>query len=136
MLVGMTHRGFELRLLAVSTSVPTVRQALREFLAELDVNPDRSEEIMLAVNEACTNVVMHAYPDGDGDVSVRAEEADGQIVVDVLDTGAGMCPRVDSPGLGVGLPMIVMLADSVEIDRPDGGGTHLRMRFGSGAVTR
>ncbi len=136
MLLGMTRRGFELSLLAVPTSVPTVRQALREFLAELDVHADRSEEIMLAVNEACTNVVMHAYPDGDGTVSVRAEEADGQVVVDVLDTGAGMSPRVDSPGLGVGLPMIVMLADSVEIDRPDGGGTHLRMSFGRGAVTR
>jgi serine/threonine-protein kinase RsbW len=132
MLVGMTRRGFELSLLAVPTSVPTVRQALREFLAELDMADDRSEEILLAVNEACTNVVMHAYPDGGvgGGLSVAARESGGQVVVDVCDGGAGISPRVDSPGLGVGLPMIVMLADAVEIDRPAGGGTRLRMSFG------
>jgi anti-sigma regulatory factor (Ser/Thr protein kinase) len=130
MLMGMTHRGFELCLLAVPTNVPTVRQALREFLGDMEMPDDRREEVMLAVNEACTNVVMHAYADGDGELTVRAGLTDGQVVVDVVDTGSGMGPRVDSPGLGVGLPMIVMLADSVQIDRPTGGGTHVKMRFG------
>lgn len=90
---------------------------------------DRREEVMLAVNEACANAVTHAYPDGPGEFEVRAEQVEGQVVVEVHDEGVGMSPRLDSPGLGVGLPMMAMLADSVQIDRPPGGGTHVRMRF-------
>jgi hypothetical protein len=40
-----------------------------------------------------------------------------------------MAPRVDTPGLGVGLPVIAAIAQSVEIGSPRGGGTEVRMRF-------
>ena len=49
--------------------------------------------------------------------------------VTVRDHGGGMSPRVDTPGLGVGLPVIAAIASSVEIGSPDGGGTEVRMRF-------
>jgi serine/threonine-protein kinase RsbW len=130
----MSHPGFELRLPAVPASVPAARQALREFLAGLDMADERCEEVMLAVNEACANAVIHAYRGGPGDVEVRAAVREGQVHIDILDSGVGMSPRLDSPGLGVGLPTMVMLADSVQIDRPQGGGTHVRMRFGDRPV--
>ncbi|MGN6377886.1 MAG: ATP-binding protein [Gaiellales bacterium] len=122
-------RGFEVRLLAVPDSVPAVRQMLRELLDKLDVSGERAEEIMLAVNEACANAVVHAYPGMNGHIDVVAEDYEGALVVVVRDAGVGMTPRVDSPGLGVGLPMIAMIADSVQIDRPANGGTHVKMRF-------
>jgi serine/threonine-protein kinase RsbW/stage II sporulation protein AB (anti-sigma F factor) len=40
-----------------------------------------------------------------------------------------MSPRVDTPGLGVGLPVIAAIAQSVEIGTPENGGTEVRMRF-------
>jgi serine/threonine-protein kinase RsbW/stage II sporulation protein AB (anti-sigma F factor) len=97
---------------------------------------ERRQDVVLAVNEACTNAVMHAYPDGDGELAVRARESSGLVVIDVCDEGSGISPRVDSPGLGVGLPMIVMLADSVRIDQPAQGGTRVRMRFKSRPAAR
>jgi stage II sporulation protein AB (anti-sigma F factor) len=129
-----SRRGFEVRLDAVPESVAAVRQALREFLGTLEMSDERSEAIVLATTEACSNAIVHAYPAGTrGRIDVSAEDGDGDVIVTVRDTGVGMAPRLDSPGLGVGLPMIAMIADGVEIDKPSTGGTHLRMRFALGA---
>ena len=55
--------------------------------------------------------------------------AAGRLVVTVRDHGSGMAPRVDSPGLGVGLPVMAAIAEALEIDAPDGSGTLVRMTF-------
>ena len=47
----------------------------------------------------------------------------------VSDDGCGMVPRLDSPGLGVGLPFIAHTADTLDIEHNDSGGTELRMSF-------
>jgi serine/threonine-protein kinase RsbW len=124
-----TAAEFELEVAARAESVPLVRHALRGLLSTLDVGDARTADIALAVTEACTNVVLHAYPDRPGALEVRAAEHAGQLAVTVRDHGAGMAPRVDSPGLGVGLPVIAAIADAVTIGAPAGGGTEVTMRF-------
>jgi anti-sigma regulatory factor (Ser/Thr protein kinase) len=88
--------------------------------------------VALAVSEAMSNAVQHAYLDDadPGEVHVRAEAAaeDG-LVLTVADDGRGMRPRPDSPGMGVGLPLVATLADSVEVDCRPGGGTCVVMVF-------
>ena len=86
-------------------------------------------DIALAVTEACTNAVVHAYRNTTGMIEVVATPDDGVLCVVVRDRGAGITPRVDTPGLGVGLPVIAAIAMSVEIGSPPGGGTEVRMRF-------
>ena len=54
---------------------------------------------------------------------------DDEIRVVVSDDGLGMLPRLDSPGLGVGLPFIAETTDSLDIVSGEGGGTVLRMSF-------
>ena len=53
---------------------------------------------------------------------------EGQLVIAVRDRGAGLRPRTDSPGLGLGLPLIASVANRVEVfdDEP---GTRLQMSF-------
>ena len=96
-------------------------------------------DIALAVSEACTNVVMHAYSNGAGGAFRVVAGRDGDTVqVTVSDGGGGMIPRPDSPGLGLGLPLIASLTDVVDV-RPgkDGLGTVVAMRFSAaGAETR
>lgn len=111
-------------------SVPLVRHALRVYLERHDLSDERMAEITLAVTEACSNVVVHAYRGEPGDLEVIVEDGpDDGVTVRVRDQGGGLAPRPDSPGLGVGLPVIHAIADSVEITKPDGGGTELRMYF-------
>ena len=119
----------EIEIGAAAPGVPLVRHALRGLLSGLDVPDDVIADIALAVTEACTNAVVHAYRDGAGTISVTATHVDGSLTVTVRDHGCGMSARVDPPGLGVGLPVIAAIATSVEIGTPDGGGTEMCMRF-------
>jgi serine/threonine-protein kinase RsbW/stage II sporulation protein AB (anti-sigma F factor) len=109
---------------------------LRELLDRLDVTDERADEIVLAVNEACANAVVHAYPRMPGHIEVVVEDQDDALCVVVRDAGVGMAPSPNSPGLGLGLPMIAMVADSLRIDRPASGGTHVQMRFAHRAGDR
>lgn len=124
--------GFELELAAMADNVPLVRHALRGLLEASGVADDRVSDITLAVTEACANAVLHAYATeqrGTFEVSAWLTDGGGELSVLVRDHGAGMAPRVDSPGLGVGLPVMAAIADTLEIDAPPGAGTHVRMTF-------
>ena len=47
----------------------------------------------------------------------------------VVDSGLGFSPRVDSPGLGLGLPVMAALATRLEITTREAGGTVVEMAF-------
>jgi anti-sigma regulatory factor (Ser/Thr protein kinase) len=85
----------------------------------------------LAVSEAVSNVVVHGYRDSaPGAVTVCAEAEDHQLTVVVRDDGCGLAPRADSPGAGLGLPLIAEVAESMSVTRGrNGHGTVLRMIF-------
>jgi serine/threonine-protein kinase RsbW/stage II sporulation protein AB (anti-sigma F factor) len=119
----------ELRTQATPSAVPGVRRAVVDF-AELH-GIGTSPDIALAVSEAVTNAVLHAYRDGRaGDMRVVACAEPDRLVVVVRDYGCGMSPHPNSPGLGLGLSVIGRLATELSIERPDeGGGTRLRMSF-------
>jgi len=112
-----------------------VRHALRGLLEASGISDERTADIALAVTEACANAVLHAYHDVIGIFEVAAKLVpEGRLVVIVRDHGSGMAPRVDSPGLGVGLPVMAAIAEALEIDAPDGSGTLVKMTFDLGAA--
>ena len=119
----------ELRTQATPAAVPGIRRAVVDFaeLHGIGVPPD----VALAVSEAVTNTVIHAYRNGRaGEVRVVACAEPDRLVVVVRDYGCGMSPHPDSPGLGLGLSVIGRLCTELNIERPDeGGGTRLRMCF-------
>lgn len=117
---------------AVPENVAGLRHAVVELAAKHGAPERVRTDLALAVGEACANVVVHAYPPGDvGPLVVHARVLNGsEIVITVIDQGQGMTPRPDSPGLGLGLPLIANLSDRLEItDGPDGVGTELEMAF-------
>jgi len=125
------------RELATPEAVPLARATLTRF-AEREQAPETVRSALaLAVTEACSNVVLHAYADLDrpGRLEVRAGRMDGALVVEVHDEGRGMVPRVDSPGLGVGLVLIANLADTLEI-RTLERGLVVRMHFNVRGASR
>jgi serine/threonine-protein kinase RsbW len=109
----------------------SARAAVRDFAATHGAVEATVADIALAVSEAVSNVVHHAYHGTDvpGEVVLEADRDGDQICVVVADAGGGMAPGVDGPGLGLGLPMIASLADVLEVRVRPQGGTEVEMRF-------
>jgi|SRR5581483_11052564 len=127
-IASTTTDRLELRARAEAGAIPQIRHAVRDFAAVHEVQD--VDAVALAVTEAVTNAVVHAYRCEDaGDVRVVACAEPARLVVVVRDYGCGMGPRHDSPGLGIGLPTIGHLAGDFTIEAPEGEGTRLRMHF-------
>ena len=119
---------FELRLEAKPDAVAKIRRQLAAFAARYSVA--ETVDLALAVSEAVSNAVMHAYRGGEtGLVRVVACVRDHELVVVVRDYGCGMKPHPGSPGAGLGLSIIGAAASEMRVERPDDGGTRIRLRF-------
>ena len=120
----------ELVLAAEPTAPATARRTAADFARHQGAGPDVTHAVELAVSEAVSNAVVHAYDDQPlGEVRLELELTDDVLEIVVADAGKGMSPRPDSPGLGLGLPLIGRLADSFDVRSDAGEGTELRMRF-------
>ena len=127
---------------AVPDAVAQARLTLVDRLQGLGADDRSLSDVALAVSEACTNAVMHAYRQTTrGSFEVAAAVEDDLVHVAVTDHGDGLRPRTDSPGLGLGLALIASVSDSLAVKsiRPNtngsgnantgGGGTVLSMTF-------
>src|SRR6202167_5456013 len=120
----------QLALPARADNIAIVRHAFGALGEAYGLDDQTLSDIRLAVTEACTNVVVHAYPDGhEGPMEVIASRDEGTLTVLVRDWGRGIGPRPDSPGLGLGLSLIAALADSVQLAHGDIEHTEVRMTF-------
>jgi serine/threonine-protein kinase RsbW len=103
-------------------------------IARLRPEPLRQEvlgDLKLALTEACTNSVRHAYAGGDGLVEILYELHDDKLVIEVVDEGEGFEPPAEPSSVlsdeplsegGLGIAIIEALADEFEIrERPQGG---------------
>ena len=120
----------ELTVPARAENVGVVRHALGGLAEVLNVDDQALSDIRLAVTEACTNVVVHAYPERDGPLHVSALlDGEERLTVIVRDEGRGIVPRPDSPGLGLGLPLIATLTEALELSTDEEEHTEVRMIF-------
>jgi anti-sigma regulatory factor (Ser/Thr protein kinase) len=111
--------------------VGVVRQALAGVADALDFDASVLADMKMAVTEACTNVVVHAYED-DGMLEVEMLTGEDGLTIVVRDQGTGIQPRpaqVGAPALGLGLPLIAALSDAFELRGSAGAGTEVRMTF-------
>jgi len=119
-----------LSLPARAENVAVVRHAFGGLGDVLGLPEQTLSDIKLAVTEACTNVVVHAYPDrDDGPLGVQATLHERTLTIVVTDEGRGVLPRTDSPGLGLGLPLIATLAETLELGTGSNQETEVRMTF-------
>jgi serine/threonine-protein kinase RsbW len=111
-------------------NVAVVRHVLGAFAEALQLPDPVIEDMRLAVTEACTNVVRHAYADGEpGPVEILIHPEGNALQVVVSDEGRGLSPSADSSGPGLGLPLIAALTHSLEIEQMPSAGSRLRMSF-------
>src|ERR671916_2074131 len=110
-------------------NVAVVRHVFGALAEAIGLEKPVIADMRLAVTEACTNVVRHAYTDGEGTIDVVVRPRGDAVEVVVADEGRGLDPSPDTSGPGLGMPLIAALADSVEVQRDKARGSRLAMRF-------
>jgi serine/threonine-protein kinase RsbW len=116
--------------------ITLVRLALSGISQSRELSDEALGDLKLAVTEACSNSIRHAYTDGrEGSVDVVYELHPDRLVVEVCDDGPGFSvpePAViGEDGLnegGLGIALIRELADELELG-PGDGGQGSRLRF-------
>jgi serine/threonine-protein kinase RsbW len=125
-------RGSDIRLTlpARPENVAVVRHVMGAFADALNLPRDIADDIRLALTEACTNVVRHAYDGSEPgalDVVIRP---DGDLVeIVVSDYGRGMTASPDMAGPGLGIQLIAALAHRLVIEHAPQAGSRLAMSF-------
>ena len=125
----------QMELPADARLLPMTRRAMAEYLDEAGVTENERADLVLALDEACANVIRHAFPGAVGRFRLRAEVVATRVDVEVEDDGVGFdaeAPRrppdpYDTSGRG--LRMMRELMTSVELVSPtESGGTRVVMR--------
>ena len=125
--------GLEISLPATPALLGQTRRTLRGYLLALGIEADVVADVVLAVDEACANVIRHAASSPDEEYELRADLSNEAISISINDHGPGFdLADVDTPSIhatsGRGLQIIEQLMSSVSIDRVRGDGTRLRMQ--------
>lgn len=125
MMAGVVERRFA----AVPTTPALIRAMVTDAARITDPPPGVLADIRLAVTEAATNAVKHAYPNEQaGSVDVTIESDASTLRVVVRDYGIGIQTHATPGGLGLGLPILAECTESLAVDRCDAG-TRVVMSF-------
>src|SRR5205814_1623105 len=90
--------GIQMRVPAHASQVPLLRHAAVEFVsARCSHQSDLPPKVALAVTEACSNVVRHAYPNREGDIDLAMHLDGTDVVATVTDTGIGLADKPSGP---------------------------------------
>jgi anti-sigma regulatory factor (Ser/Thr protein kinase) len=136
---GSAKSLIELEVKAVLENVPRVTQIVAQAAAKVGFDDQALYQIELAVDEACANVVEHAYPQGEpGPMEVSCYLDAHYFVIRVRDWGPGFNPgAVDEPDVsaplaerslgGLGLFLVRQVMDDVRFDFDPENGNELLM---------
>ena len=115
------EKEFELR--AESKTVPDFRKQLSAELEKSGMPGKASQDVLVAVSEALTNMIRHSYESKGGKIQVAYRDYPDRIEITIRDYGKkfdagkvpGPCLPPTEPG-GLGLYLIKTLMDKVEYD--------------------
>ena len=124
---------FELRLPRDVATVPLVRTICRDAMNRLGVSPDCTNDVTLALTEACANVVNHAG--GESEYSVNVELSPDSCHIRVIDMGRGIdgadLLRVmpgDEEFRGRGIALMKLLVDRIRFESAPEAGTIVHLQ--------
>jgi anti-anti-sigma factor len=125
---------WELVLPAQPWSLKTLRDVMRRWLSAVGAGPRAVADVLVAVGEACTNIVDHAYRTDNGFMTVHLELQLPDVVAIVGDTGQWGLP----PGKNRGRGLVFMhnCSDDVRINHDPTGTTVLIRRHLAAEATR
>ena len=106
-----------------------MRRAASTAAAEHGLGGLALEHFELAVSEALTNVVLHAYPDSSGPMCLEVDGDDHELRVTIADEGCGILAQPEHRGLGLGIGILASSADFCEIRSRRGSGVEVTLGY-------
>lgn len=116
----------ELKFKAIAENIPFARNALASFILPLNPSVDELQDIKTAVNEAITNVIVHAYPETTGYVTMKISTKENVVSISVIDNGVGIqdieraltpfyTSKPDEERSGMGFTVMEGFMDKIEV---------------------
>lgn len=119
-----------------STNLQLVKYAVAAFAAGLPFTLQEIEDLKVAVSEAVTNCIVHAYPGGEGLIAVYCRQGEDKLSVEVRDDGVGIedipwarqaSNTTDDERMGLGMFFMEQMMDELTIESEPGRGTAVIM---------
>lgn len=134
-----TQKKYQLKIPSQSDNLAIIRDVVAKVASRVGFDADEASKIELAVDEACTNVIKHAYANNSNqmiEVSIKVDQK--KLIIIVADKGKGFNPdEIKLPDLnksikegrkgGLGLCLIKTLMDKVEFEIKPGSKTQVKM---------
>jgi len=129
--VTANARTVRLTIPAKAEYITLCRLALAGISRYRPVPDETLHDLKLALTEACTNSIRHAYDDVEGHVEVLYEIGSETLAIEVTDAGEGFTAREHAEPehmseSGLGLAIIDSLSDELVIEQLEGKGSRLR----------
>ena len=134
-----TSNFMEVKFKALSINEGFARVCVAGFCVQLNPSVDELGDIKTAVSEAVTNCVVHAYPKGNGIITMRCElEEDNNIKITISDSGIGIkdiqkarepffTTKPSEERSGMGFAVMESFMDKVDVARNESGGISVTM---------
>jgi len=130
---------YQLRLPSQSDNLSLIRDLVSKVAAQVGLSSEEAGKIELAVDEACTNVIKHAYGSNSNevlDIQIKIEKT--KLTIVVSDKGKGFNPdKIKIPDLsesirtgkrgGLGICLIKTLMDKVDFQMNPGTKNQVKM---------
>jgi len=116
----------ELKVKSRTENLSQIRAFIQDFAASSGFKQEAIDNIMLACDEACTNIIKHAYKSyPDGEIVIRLKSENKKIVITIIDFGKAFQPEsVPEPDIqeyykqhkvgGLGMYLMKTLMDDVK----------------------
>lgn len=128
----------EITFKAISINEGFARACVSAFCAQVNPSIDEITDIKTAVSEAVTNSVVHAYPAGNGNITINVKLYTNGAIIEVSDNGIGIddfekarepfyTTKPNDERSGMGFTVMESFMDSVHLQKNGKNGVLVRM---------
>lgn len=133
-----TLNEMEITFKAISVNEGFARACIAAFCVQANPSVDEITDIKTAVSEAVTNAVVHAYPLGDGNITIRVKLYLSGVVIEISDNGVGIenfdqarepffTTKPNEERSGMGFTVMESFMDSVSLQKNGKCGLTVKM---------
>lgn len=122
----------EIKFKALAENEAFARNVVASFILNMNPSIDELEDIKTAVSEAITNVIVHAYPNKTGDITMKIAINDHHLDISIIDNGIGIqdieraltpfyTTKPDQERSGMGFTVMQSFMDNLEVKNNKNG---------------